>query len=164
MASAVLKKGASGATVKAAQRALAKRLKLDIEPDGKFGPTTEEHVRAFQKKHKLKVDGILGPKTMAALMPASATGGAGAGSGQTKSVKKLRSDLAKLRKLKGRHNKELARIQAGIAKAGDDAELVQMLILQLQQALQRQSQIVQTLSNLLKVQHDSAMSAIRNIR
>ena len=39
--------------------------KLDI--DGKFGPSTEKAVREFQKKNGLKVDGIVGPQTMAAL-------------------------------------------------------------------------------------------------
>lgn len=35
--------------------------------DGSFGPVTDAAVRAFQRKHGLKVDGWAGPKTMAAL-------------------------------------------------------------------------------------------------
>lgn len=34
-----------------------------IKVDGLFGPATEKSVRAFQEKHKLAVDGIVGPKT-----------------------------------------------------------------------------------------------------
>jgi hypothetical protein len=36
--------------------------------DGDFGPATESAVRAFQRKKRLKVDGIVGPKTFAKLI------------------------------------------------------------------------------------------------
>ncbi|SFD98911.1 N-acetylmuramoyl-L-alanine amidase [Chitinophaga sp. CF118] len=36
--------------------------KLDMEPDGNFGPKTEAAVRAFQRNHQLVPDGIVGPK------------------------------------------------------------------------------------------------------
>lgn len=39
-----------------------------LEIDGKFGTKTLAAVKAFQKSKKLKVDGICGPKTWAALM------------------------------------------------------------------------------------------------
>jgi RHS repeat-associated protein len=42
----------------------------DIGVDGYFGKQTEEAVRAFQKANKLTVDGIVGQKTWAALLPA----------------------------------------------------------------------------------------------
>lgn len=41
--------------------------KLGITADGMFGPITEECVKQFQRTHELEVDGIVGPKTWAAL-------------------------------------------------------------------------------------------------
>lgn len=41
--------------------------------DSDFGQATEQAVRAFQKDHGLKVDGIVGPKTWEALLAGSAT-------------------------------------------------------------------------------------------
>lgn len=41
---------------------------VGVEPDGIFGPETEEAVRIFQKMHGLAVDGVAGPKTWNALL------------------------------------------------------------------------------------------------
>lgn len=57
----LLKRGMTGADVKALQQ------KLKIPADGDFGPQTERAVIAFQKAHHLAGDGIVGPKTWAAL-------------------------------------------------------------------------------------------------
>ncbi|WP_432787795.1 peptidoglycan recognition protein family protein [Novosphingobium rhizosphaerae] len=58
-----LRRGDSGALVAALQRA------LEIDDDGKFGPGTEKAVRAAQRKAGLVPDGIVGPKSWAALNP-----------------------------------------------------------------------------------------------
>jgi murein DD-endopeptidase MepM/ murein hydrolase activator NlpD len=41
--------------------------KLGVNPPGPFGPLTHKAVVAFQKKHKLKADGIVGPLTWSKL-------------------------------------------------------------------------------------------------
>jgi len=42
-------------------------IKPPLKADGKFGAATLAAVKAFQKAHGLKVDGLVGPKTTAAL-------------------------------------------------------------------------------------------------
>ncbi len=56
-----LKRGDRGTDVKVLQTALC------LIPDGIFGSITEEAVKTFQADHGLTVDGIAGPKTLAAL-------------------------------------------------------------------------------------------------
>jgi N-acetyl-anhydromuramyl-L-alanine amidase AmpD len=66
---AMLRKGARGESVRILQgklKILPPRAKLIV--DGNFGSATERAVRAFQAAHKLKVDGLVGPKTWAALL------------------------------------------------------------------------------------------------
>ncbi len=164
MAFKMFKKGASGGIVKDAQKALAKRLKTKIKGDGKFGPATEEHIKAFQKKSRLKADGLLGPKTLAALMPDTADGKNAALKGQTKLLKKIKSDVSNVRKLKAQYDKELAKLEAGIAKASDDADLGQMMMLQLQATMQKLQKMMQMLSQLMKQQHATTQNIIKNIR
>lgn len=65
---AVLKIGSKGNAVKDLQKKLNKaKAKPPLEEDGVFGKGTAAAVKAFQKKAGLKVDGIAGPNTMAAL-------------------------------------------------------------------------------------------------
>jgi peptidoglycan hydrolase-like protein with peptidoglycan-binding domain len=45
----------------------ALQFRLSIAPDGVFGPVTLAHVQSFQSSHGLTDDGIVGPKTCAAL-------------------------------------------------------------------------------------------------
>jgi len=57
----ILKIGDSGNLVKKLQS------KLQLLPDGIFGPLTQEAVRRFQAENLLTPDGIAGPRTLAAL-------------------------------------------------------------------------------------------------
>jgi hypothetical protein len=59
--SIILKNGSTGENVKHLQSF------LKLKVDGKFGPNTERSVKAWQKKNGLKDDGIVGPKTWAAM-------------------------------------------------------------------------------------------------
>ena len=52
-----------GEGVKAIQRA------LNLIPDGIFGKLTEEAVMTYQRENGLTVDGIVGPATLAKLLP-----------------------------------------------------------------------------------------------
>lgn len=57
------KKGSKGEMVKQIQKA------LHLYPDGIFGILTEEAVKEFQRNNGLTVDGIVGPQTLAYLLP-----------------------------------------------------------------------------------------------
>lgn len=61
-----LKKGCKGDEVVTLQKLLS-RYETVIAVDGDFGPATEKAVIAFQKSKGLTADGIVGPKTWAAL-------------------------------------------------------------------------------------------------
>jgi peptidoglycan hydrolase-like protein with peptidoglycan-binding domain len=56
-----LRRGASGDAVKTVQA------KVGVEADGDFGPATEAAVRQFQRDHDLVPDGIVGPRSWAAI-------------------------------------------------------------------------------------------------
>jgi len=58
------KKGSRGEVVKQIQKA------LNLLPDGIYGALTEERVKEFQREHGLKADGVVGPATLAKLIPA----------------------------------------------------------------------------------------------
>jgi peptidoglycan hydrolase-like protein with peptidoglycan-binding domain len=62
-----VKKGSTGAAVRMLQRLLADFGYDPGEVDGDFGAKTEKAVREFQGDFGLDVDGIVGPKTWAAL-------------------------------------------------------------------------------------------------
>ena len=63
----VLSSGSEGRQVQLLQQALG-----GIKVDGVFGPETEAAVRSFQSSHGLTVDGIVGPLTSATLRSAGA--------------------------------------------------------------------------------------------
>ena len=64
----IYKRGSRGEMVRQIQKALA-GAGLKVIADGIFGAITEEAVREFQRKKGLKVDGIVGPATLALLIP-----------------------------------------------------------------------------------------------
>lgn len=64
----VYKRGSRGETVKQIQLALA-GAGYGVTADGVYGPITEEAVRAFQAANQLQVDGVVGPATLAKLIP-----------------------------------------------------------------------------------------------
>ena len=60
----VLKKGKGGRSVHIVQQALIDLGFPISASDGKFGPVTDGALKKFQRRHRLKEDGIIGPKTM----------------------------------------------------------------------------------------------------
>ena len=60
--------GSCGAMVRQIQKALA-GAGLKVIVDGRFGPITREAVEEFQRMEGLTVDGIVGPATLAKLIP-----------------------------------------------------------------------------------------------
>ncbi len=62
----MLRLGSSGYRVKALQQQLCD-LGYHVKVDGDFGPATRRQIVAFQVDHGLKVDGLVGPKSQAAL-------------------------------------------------------------------------------------------------
>ena len=70
-----LRSGDSGDEVQQLQEALA-ALGYDVgEPDGSYGPTTEEAVKQFQADSGITADGVAGPQTLAAINDALAATG-----------------------------------------------------------------------------------------
>ena len=63
MAVTLYKMGSRGDMVRQIQKA------LHLIPDGIFGILTKEAVEAFQKENGLTVDGVVGPATLARLLP-----------------------------------------------------------------------------------------------
>lgn len=57
--------GSTGEQVKKLQKCLNKIMDAGLKVDGSYGPATLKAVKQFQKKYKLEVDGIAGPKTRA---------------------------------------------------------------------------------------------------
>jgi hypothetical protein len=63
----MLRMGSQGERVRELQRLLT-RAGFPVKDDGDFGPNTKTAVKEFQKKYKLDVDGVVGPKTQAELL------------------------------------------------------------------------------------------------
>lgn len=67
MGATTLKKGSKGKDVEAVQKVLKKWGYYTGKIDGNFGPATREAVIRFQKKNKLKADGVVGSATAKAM-------------------------------------------------------------------------------------------------
>lgn len=63
----LIRKGSKGSYVKKAQTQLNKKGGYKLKVDGIFGSATLSAVKKFQKKNKLVIDGIVGPKTWSKL-------------------------------------------------------------------------------------------------
>lgn len=63
------RRGSRGEMVKQIQKALA-GAGFGVICDGYYGSITEEAVKAFQSKKGIKPDGVVGPRTLALLIPA----------------------------------------------------------------------------------------------
>lgn len=69
---AVLRKGTRHPAVKTVQQALAKVLRTRVPADGVFGMSLVAHVKTFQKRSGLPVNGRVGPSTWSVLMATAA--------------------------------------------------------------------------------------------
>lgn len=88
-------------STKAIQERLNEVLGTHLEVDGKMGQKTKSAIRAFQKSRGLEPDGIVGPRTEAALWPPEPKG-VGTGkfdAASEKSLSKTMPELAKVIRL-----------------------------------------------------------------
>src|SRR5262249_42107188 len=64
----ILRRGCEGEDVRRWQHFRLGQELLEGSVDGVFGPLTEKATKAFQRKRKLTVDGMVGPQTLAAAL------------------------------------------------------------------------------------------------
>jgi len=74
-----LKLNASGPEVKKLQAFLIKETKVKLNPSGTFDAATEDAVKRWQKKNKLKADGVFDPAKAIAALSGGDSGGGGGG-------------------------------------------------------------------------------------
>ena len=91
---ATYKRGSSGETVRQIQQKLKNWGYYSYTVDGIYGSRTEKAVRSFQSKNGLTVDGMAGPKTLAA-MGISAGSASGSNSGDVALLARLISAEAR---------------------------------------------------------------------
>jgi peptidoglycan hydrolase-like protein with peptidoglycan-binding domain len=69
-----LREGSTGVAVRGVQRRLINAGFGIDDVDGRFGAQTAAAVRAFQERHELEVDGVVGPQTWERLNAIAPTG------------------------------------------------------------------------------------------
>jgi hypothetical protein len=65
-----LRRGDRGEDVRQVQEALLRRRYLGVTIDGVYGRSTEAAIRRFQRRERLKIDGVVGEQTRARLLSA----------------------------------------------------------------------------------------------
>ena len=83
--SVLSKRGSTGSEVTQIQKKLKNWGYYTGDIDGIYGSRTESAVKSFQKKNGLSVDGIAGPKTLAAMGISSSSSSASSGGGTSSS-------------------------------------------------------------------------------
>lgn len=130
-----VKKGAKGSNIKDAQKALKKKLKVDVKIDGQFGPKMEGLIKQAQKKAKIKQTGVLDAPTQAWLgiiewldtIQDLAEEAADEFVVTKVLIKPLQAKFAELAKKREELRKQLIKLGKCIEKAVDDAQLATML-------------------------------------
>lgn len=80
--------------------------------------------------------------------------------GQTKQLKAIKVQVGQARKKSNEWEKYIKALESQLSSVGDDAQLANV---DMQNSLQKQQQTLQTISNVSKMMHDTAMAIIRKI-
>lgn len=174
----IMKMRASGPDVKAFQKFLNKTFKCKLKEDGKFGPKMEEAVKGAQKIRKLKIDGIVGPKTIAALGALGSDNAEGAKEdknakgkgkgkdkaealkGQTKQIKTLQDHFSRTKRACEDFIKQVELWERDLGKYRDDSQLVRFDF----QSMQKQQKVrMQMMSTTARGLEDSIKKAVGSI-
>ena len=165
----------AGPAVKQVQQLLIRAGQTGLKADGRFGADMRRAVIAFQKAHKLKPDGAVGPKTLAVLAKLGKAGKSKpaqvrlnetqaknlkAMEGQTKQLKVMKDQVGQCLKQSDQWEKQIQALDRQLQSVGDDAQLANI---DLRNSLQKQQQTLQTISNVSKMLHDTSMAIIRKI-
>ena len=81
--------------------------------------------------------------------------------GKTTILKDLRAKAQKMQKESLKMQREVAVLNKTLAGMGDDAQLQNLKI---QQSLQKSTQMIQTISSIMRTNHDTMNKIIRNMK
>lgn len=168
--SRMLKPQSKGPEVKILQKMVNQSTKQKLKVDGMFGPKTEAAVKEFQKKNKLKADGLVGPKTMGAISKGG-TKGEGESKPSPEQLKKLntlKTQAAEARKTMRKLEKVLdgcdKTVSLGEKTGSSSGSDTKKVAALVQKSQQDMAQITNMLSSVLKAMHDTQKSIINNLR